>query len=276
MESVRTQAPREADEGVGVVETRFERFEEPLELACGDTLPGFTLAWERYGELNAERDNAVLLFHALTGSHPRRGHEPRSAGPRLRLDGRDGAGLVARVHRSRPRARHGPLLRHLRQLRRRLLRVDRAGVDRPGDRRAVGAVLSARSRLPPPLRLGQGRDAPGRPARDRRAARGRRTLDRRHGSARPGGHVPGAGAQRRRHRRRHGSDAAPEDPQLRADPGDRQRPAVRWRELRAGRRTRRDEDRPPDQPQDVRVAAHVAAAGAEHGGRARRECPGTA
>ena len=67
MEPVRSVPAAENTGGIGVVETRLERFEEPLELKCGDTLSGFTLAWEQYGELNAERDNAVLLFHALTG-----------------------------------------------------------------------------------------------------------------------------------------------------------------------------------------------------------------
>ncbi|MCY3593220.1 MAG: homoserine O-acetyltransferase [Acidobacteria bacterium] len=69
METVRNLQPTDAKGGIGVVETRFEHFDEPLELRCGDTLSGFTLAWEQYGELNAARDNVVLLFHALTGSH---------------------------------------------------------------------------------------------------------------------------------------------------------------------------------------------------------------
>ncbi|HEX5859624.1 MAG TPA: homoserine O-acetyltransferase, partial [Microbacterium sp.] len=38
----------------------------------GDELPGFRLAFETWGELNAARDNAVLVLHALTGdSHVR-------------------------------------------------------------------------------------------------------------------------------------------------------------------------------------------------------------
>ncbi|MDB4673306.1 homoserine O-acetyltransferase [Verrucomicrobiales bacterium] len=40
----------------------------PLPLACGASLPGFTLAYETYGEMTPERDNVILLFHALTGS----------------------------------------------------------------------------------------------------------------------------------------------------------------------------------------------------------------
>ena len=38
-------------------------------MRSGDVLPGFRLAYETHGELNDRRDNAVLLFHALTGSH---------------------------------------------------------------------------------------------------------------------------------------------------------------------------------------------------------------
>lgn len=35
----------------------------------GDTLPGMALAYETYGTLAPDASNAVLLFHALTGSH---------------------------------------------------------------------------------------------------------------------------------------------------------------------------------------------------------------
>ena len=35
----------------------------------GDVLPGFRLAYETHGQLNAAKDNAVLVFHAMTGSH---------------------------------------------------------------------------------------------------------------------------------------------------------------------------------------------------------------
>ncbi len=49
-------------------ETRFHTLEGPIALQKGEALPGVTLAYEQYGELNAEADNAVLVFHALTGS----------------------------------------------------------------------------------------------------------------------------------------------------------------------------------------------------------------
>jgi len=54
---------------VGVVTPQVARFTEPLSLRGGGTLPGFELAYETYGELNAARSNAVLVCHALSGSH---------------------------------------------------------------------------------------------------------------------------------------------------------------------------------------------------------------
>jgi len=41
---------------------------EPFAFASGHTLPGITVAYETYGKLNADRSNAILLFHALSGS----------------------------------------------------------------------------------------------------------------------------------------------------------------------------------------------------------------
>ncbi|GAB3282198.1 homoserine O-acetyltransferase MetX [Microbacterium lacusdiani] len=50
---------------------RFAGFGE-LRLEGGGVLPSFRLAYETWGELNAARDNAVLILHALTGdSHVR-------------------------------------------------------------------------------------------------------------------------------------------------------------------------------------------------------------
>jgi homoserine O-acetyltransferase len=55
--------------GVGVVEAKRERFDAPLRLRCGTELPGFELAYETYGTLNAARSNAILVCHALSGHH---------------------------------------------------------------------------------------------------------------------------------------------------------------------------------------------------------------
>ena len=44
-------------------------FEQALPLQCGKTLPRFDLMVETYGSLNADRSNAVLICHALSGNH---------------------------------------------------------------------------------------------------------------------------------------------------------------------------------------------------------------
>lgn len=54
---------------VGIVHTQFFDFEEPLPLASGQELGPYTLAVQTYGELNADRSNAVLICHALNASH---------------------------------------------------------------------------------------------------------------------------------------------------------------------------------------------------------------
>ncbi len=41
--------------------------EGPLALDCGETLEQFAIAYQTYGELNADKSNAILVCHALTG-----------------------------------------------------------------------------------------------------------------------------------------------------------------------------------------------------------------
>ena len=56
---------------IGQVQTQFFEYcdpRNPLRLQCGTELERFVLAYEIYGELNADRSNAILLFHAMTGS----------------------------------------------------------------------------------------------------------------------------------------------------------------------------------------------------------------
>ena len=43
------------DRSVGAVVARHARFDAPLTLACGRTLPQYELAYETYGTLNAAR-----------------------------------------------------------------------------------------------------------------------------------------------------------------------------------------------------------------------------
>ena len=40
---------------------------KPLKLDCGKTINNFPIAYETYGSLNENKDNAILIFHALTG-----------------------------------------------------------------------------------------------------------------------------------------------------------------------------------------------------------------
>jgi homoserine O-acetyltransferase/O-succinyltransferase len=55
---------------------RTVTFDEPLGLELGGRLPSVTVAYETYGRLNAARDNAVLVGHAISGdSHVAR-HDP--------------------------------------------------------------------------------------------------------------------------------------------------------------------------------------------------------
>ena len=44
-------------------------FSEPLVLESGASIAGYTLVYETYGTLNADRSNAVLVCHALNASH---------------------------------------------------------------------------------------------------------------------------------------------------------------------------------------------------------------
>ena len=50
--------------------------DKPLKLDCGKTINNFPLAYETYGSLNKEKDNAILVFHALTGDQYVTGHNP--------------------------------------------------------------------------------------------------------------------------------------------------------------------------------------------------------
>lgn len=58
-----------AASSVGVVTPQTFHHAEPFTLVHGSVLPGFELTFETYGTLNAERSNAILICHALSGHH---------------------------------------------------------------------------------------------------------------------------------------------------------------------------------------------------------------
>ena len=59
---------------VGLVKPQMMQFNEALTLACGRELTNYQLAYETYGELNADRSNAVLICHALSSNHHAAGY----------------------------------------------------------------------------------------------------------------------------------------------------------------------------------------------------------
>jgi homoserine O-acetyltransferase len=67
---------------VGLVKTISWASHAPLELECGAVLSPVTLAYETYGELSPAKDNAVLVFHALSGdAHVAGYHSPEDTKP---------------------------------------------------------------------------------------------------------------------------------------------------------------------------------------------------
>ena len=54
---------------IGDVQPQSLHFTQPLPLKSGAQLRDYTLVYETYGALNAERSNAVLVCHALNASH---------------------------------------------------------------------------------------------------------------------------------------------------------------------------------------------------------------
>lgn len=54
---------------IGIVSPQTMSFPEPLRLQSGAQLADYTLMYETYGELNADKSNAVLVCHALNASH---------------------------------------------------------------------------------------------------------------------------------------------------------------------------------------------------------------
>ena len=68
---------------IGIVAPQTMRFAESLQLQGGASLAEYQLVYETYGELNADKSNAVLVCHALNASHHVAGvyaDQPKSTG----------------------------------------------------------------------------------------------------------------------------------------------------------------------------------------------------
>jgi homoserine O-acetyltransferase len=61
-------------DSVGLVTAKTLHISEPINLDCGRSLPSYDLVYETYGELNADKSNAVLICHALSGDHHAAGY----------------------------------------------------------------------------------------------------------------------------------------------------------------------------------------------------------
>src|SRR3954471_18584437 len=52
---------------VGLVETQYADLPGPIRLECGQDLHQVRVAYETYGTLSPDRDNVILVCHALSG-----------------------------------------------------------------------------------------------------------------------------------------------------------------------------------------------------------------
>lgn len=73
----------QASNSVGIVTPQYVHIDKPLYLKSGTVLNSYNLVYETYGKLNPDRSNAVLICHALSGSHHVAGtyaDQPKSIG----------------------------------------------------------------------------------------------------------------------------------------------------------------------------------------------------
>ncbi|MGA8148105.1 MAG: homoserine O-acetyltransferase [Gallionellaceae bacterium] len=70
-------------DSVGIVSAQRATFDTPLTFSSGAVLPRYELVYETYGDLNADKSNAILVCHALSGHHHVAGYyadNPRNVG----------------------------------------------------------------------------------------------------------------------------------------------------------------------------------------------------
>jgi homoserine O-acetyltransferase len=58
-----------ASNSIGIVSAQRALFDTPLIFRSGAVLPRYELVYETYGTLNADKSNAILICHALSGHH---------------------------------------------------------------------------------------------------------------------------------------------------------------------------------------------------------------
>ena len=66
------------ENSVGLVQPELFHFDEPLTLRSGKVLAAYDLMVETYGQLNAQKSNAILICHALSGDHHAAGYHSES------------------------------------------------------------------------------------------------------------------------------------------------------------------------------------------------------
>ena len=68
---------------IGIVSAQRASFDTPLVFRSGAVLPHYELVYETYGTLNADKSNAILVCHALSGNHHVAGYyadDPKNVG----------------------------------------------------------------------------------------------------------------------------------------------------------------------------------------------------
>src|ERR1700759_1664324 len=77
----------------GTVETQYLDLPNPVRLDCGRELQPIRIAYETYGTLSPQRDNVILVCHALSGDAHAAGLSNEMTGTRdgFRAEERDGA-----------------------------------------------------------------------------------------------------------------------------------------------------------------------------------------
>ena len=72
-----------ASNSIGIVSAQRATFDTPLVFRSGAVLPRYELVYETYGTLNADKSNAILICHALSGHHHVAGYyadDPKNVG----------------------------------------------------------------------------------------------------------------------------------------------------------------------------------------------------